>query len=79
MTRSSFIEFLIRLTEEKYVRGKFVDKEGNQIKYTFAEGLKKIIEKLTSYDNVYNFTNWRANRYWNEDIDKLLKIFRGFL
>jgi uncharacterized membrane protein len=39
----------------------------------------KLIEKLITYDNVYNFTNWRADRYWNTDTDKLLKVFRGFL
>lgn len=28
---------------------------------------------------MYNFTNWRVNRYWNEDNDRLLKIFKTFL
>lgn len=28
MTRSSFVEFLVRLAEEKYVRGKFLDRDG---------------------------------------------------
>ena len=61
------------------MRGKFQDKDGKEIKYTYAEGLSKLIEKLTAYDNVYNFTHWRTNRYWNEDNDKLLKSFRTFL
>ena len=65
MVRSSFFEFLVRLAEEKYVRGKFLDKDGKEIKYSYADGLRKLIEKLTAYDSVYNFTQWRTNRYWN--------------
>lgn len=34
---------------------------------------------MISYDSVYNFTQWRTNRYWNEDNDKLLKTFRTFI
>ncbi len=76
IVRHQFMEGLFRLSEEKYMNGE------NKVTTSQKEALKMLLdENVAPFIKNYDIHKWRLERYWNEDVDTVLKsyipIFRG--
>jgi len=68
LVRYQFLEGLVRLAEHKYI--------GSGIVPTYGEALKLMMDEcLSSFLKNFNHHSWREERYWNEDVDTILKSY----
>ena len=76
LVRHQFMEGLFRLAEEKYMNGE------NKVTTSQKEALKMLLEEnVIPFIKNYDIQKWRIERYWNEDVDTVIKsylpIFKG--
>lgn len=72
LVRYEFIELLIRITQDRYLR--------NKISSSLSEGLEKLMsEKLGQNFQLNLSNNWRTQVYLTEDVDIVFKTHRPIL
>lgn len=74
LVRYQFLEGLVRLSDQKYI--------SNGLATTIPEALKMLLEEnVKPYITKFDHQKWRVERYWNEDVDCVVKsympIFKG--
>jgi len=80
LTRYQFVEFLIRIASEKYMRSGYCDNYSEALEMLMKNGIQEAL------DNVEDPQVWRENRLWKNDVDDLIlnkqesirKLFRSF-
>jgi hypothetical protein len=70
--RFQFLEALIRLSDEKYIKNNLADN------FTSALGIL-LTESIIPQAGEFDHDNWRSSRYFCEECDVLIKRYRGIL
>ncbi|CAD8171615.1 unnamed protein product [Paramecium pentaurelia] len=71
LCRFQFMEFLVRVSEDKYLKTKVAN--------NMLEATKMILEQCKSYMSTFDAQKWRNERYFNEQCDDCLKFFKPLL
>lgn len=74
LVRHQFMEVIVRLAEEKFVKSKVCE--------SYFEAVKKIIEEhfIEKFKRSFHFINtWREKYYWIEECDIVLKYYKDIL
>jgi len=68
LVRHQFLEGLVRLAEHKYLSSGVVT--------TYGESMRLLMEEcMGPYLATFNHNSWRQERYWNEEVDTVLKSY----
>lgn len=77
LVRYQFVEIILRLAFKRYFDSGEEFTEADALKKVHMEHLQKYQNKMMS-DNAYilDFQKWREDRYYNEDVDNILKAYK---
>ena len=72
LVRYQFMEGLVRLADQKYT--------GNSLASSYTEALKMLLnESVKPFLAKFDHQKWRLERYWNEEVDCVLKSYTPIL
>ena len=66
--RHQFLMLLVKIAKDKYFRTKQIKTVSESVEYSFENHYK-------SYINAFNNHKWRIERYYNEEVDNVLKAY----
>ena len=74
LVRYQFLEGLVRMADQKFI--------GNGLAPNFPEAIKMLMnENVKPCISKFDHQKWRVERYWNEEVDAVIKsfmpVFRG--
>jgi len=72
LVRYQFMEGLVRMADQKYI--------GNGLAATYKDALDMLVnESVKPFISKFDHQKWRIERYWNEDVDCVVKSYTPIL
>ena len=72
VVRYQFMEGLVRMCDQKYL--------GNGVANNFTEAMKMLLdESVRPFVSKFDHSKWRNERFWNEDVDCIVKSYYPIL